>query len=163
MTPAKPFPVLFLCTGNSVRSIFGEFLLRQLGQGAFDTRSAGLHPRAAIHPCTLRVLREVYAIDASAARSKSLDVFRGQTFDFVITVCDQAQESCPIWPGRTVVAHWNFPDPASFQGNENETFAHFKKVADQIHRRAARMCSLPLVSWDREQRKHALQEIAGVE
>ena len=163
MTPAEPFTVLFLCTGNSARSILGEFLLRQLGQGAFDTRSAGSHPSGAVHPCTLRILREVYAIDPTTARSKSPDAFRGQPFDFVITVCDQAQESCPIWTGRTVVAHWGSRDPALFQGDEAEIFAHFKQVADQIHRRAARMCSLPLASWDWERRHQALREIAGVE
>lgn len=163
MNPTDPFTVLFLCTGNSARSIFGEFLLRQLGQGAFETYSAGSRPRGTVHPCTLRVLREVYAIEAAEARSKSVDAYQGRDFDFVITVCDQAQESCPIWPGRTVMAHWSSPDPAAFQGGEAETFGFFKTVASQIHRRAERMCSLPLRSWDRDQRQQGLQGIGDTE
>jgi arsenate reductase len=163
MSAIQPFTVLFLCTGNSARSIFGEFLLRQLGRDDFETHSAGSHPRGAVHPCTLRVLREVYAIDPSSARSKPVTGYQGRDFDFVITVCDQAQESCPIWPGRTLVAHWSSPDPAAFQGGEAETLAYFQKVAAQIHRRAERMCSLPLRTWDRERCRQGLQEIGELE
>src|SRR5271169_5256700 len=104
MTNIAPFKVLFLCTGNSARSVFGEFLLRQRGKGAFETYSAGADPSGEVNPYTIRVLRECYQIDATGARSKSVAGLLGKPFDFVITVCDHAREACPVWPACTVVA-----------------------------------------------------------
>jgi len=159
MNSIDPFKVLFLCTGNSSRSIMAEYLLRQRGKGAFETYSAGAHPKGAVNPYTLRVLQEVYQIDASSARSKSVDKFLGKPFDFVITVCDNARETCPIWPARTVVAHWSSPDPALFLGNDHDTFDYFTKVALQIKRRIDLLCNLPLVTLDHDRRERESKDI----
>jgi protein-tyrosine-phosphatase len=159
MNPKKPLRVLFLCTGNSARSVLGEFLLRHRGEGAFETHSAGSHPSGAVNPYTLRVLRECYRIDASGARSKSVEEFIGQPFDFVITVCDNARQTCPIWPARTVIAHWSMPDPALFQGSDQETFDFFAKVALQIKRRVDLLCALPLSTLNHDRRERASKDI----
>lgn len=159
MSTIDPFKVLFLCTGNSARSIFGEFLLRKKGKGAFETYSAGADPKGVVNPYTLRVLRECYQIDPTSARSKSVDEYKGQHFDFVITVCDHARESCPIWSARTVVAHWSSPDPAVFKGSDQETFDFFRAVASQIQRRVDLLCSLPIDGLDSDRRKRAARAI----
>ena len=109
--------VLFLCTGNSARSVIAEYLLRAKGRGRFEAFSAGAVPTGRVNPLALWVLKTHYLIDASAARSKSWDEFRAVKFDFVITVCDNARESCPIWPGQPVIAHWGSPDPAVVRGH----------------------------------------------
>lgn len=140
--PAKsPFQVLILCTGNSARSILGEYLLRAKGHGRFEVYSAGAKPTGRVHPLALRVLREKYGIDAGEARSKSWDEFRDVKFDFVITVCDHARETCPVWPGRPVVAHWGSPDPAAVEGTEEEKYGFFVQVALQLARRAELFCA----------------------
>ena len=139
----KTHQVLILCTGNSARSIFGEYLLRAKGKGRFDVRSAGAHPTGRVHPLALRVLRERYNLDATDARSKSWDEFKDVKFDFVITVCDSAKEACPIWPGQPVVAHWGSPDPAAVKGTEDEKFRLFVNVASQIARRVELFCAFP--------------------
>lgn len=159
MNPVEPLEALFLCTGNSSRSIMAEYLLRERGKGGFETFSAGAHPKGVVNPYTLRVLKEVYQIDASGARSKSVDEYLGRPFDFVITVCDNARETCPIWPARTVVAHWSSPDPALFQGNDHDTFDYFLKVALQIKRRVDLLCALPLIALDHDRRKRASMDI----
>src|SRR5215467_13974897 len=132
MTIIEKMRVLFLCTGNSARSIFGEYLLKRIGQGRFESYSAGVDPTGVVNPFALRVLHELYHIDAEAASSKSWEVFRDHDFDFVITVCDNARESCPIWPGQPIVAHWSSPDPAAVEGSEAEKYRAFKDVAFQI-------------------------------
>jgi Protein-tyrosine-phosphatase len=104
MTIRAPFKILFLCTGNSARSIFGEYLIRKLGKGRFKSYSAGADPRRRINPYALRVLQESFKIDASEARPKSWDVYKDVIFDFVITVCDHAKETCPVWPGQPITA-----------------------------------------------------------
>ena len=142
-TPKPPFKVLILCTGNSARSILGEYLLRQIGRGRFETFSAGSHPTGRVNPLAVRVLREKYNLDASAARSKSWDEFKGVKFDFVITVCDNAKEACPVWPGQPMVAHWGSPDPAAAEGTEEQKYWVFVQVASQIARRAELFCALP--------------------
>lgn len=149
--------VLILCTGNSARSIIAEYLLNARGAGRFQAFSAGAKPAGAVHPLALWVLRERYGIDASGARSKSWDEFRDAAFDFVITVCDNARESCPVWPGRPVVAHWSSPDPAALEGTERERKWLFVQVASQIARRIDLLCALP----DRELRKLQLERIAA--
>ena len=145
MNPSSkpPLKVLVLCTGNSARSILGEYLLRQIGRGRFETFSAGSHPTGRVNPLAVRVLREKYNLDASAARSKSADEFRGVKLDVVITVCDHAKEACPVWPGVPVLAHWGSPDPAAVEGTETEKYWAFVQVASQIARRAELFCALP--------------------
>ncbi len=139
----KTHQVLILCTGNSARSIFGEYLLRAKGKGRFAVRSAGSSPTGRVHPLALRVLRERYDLDASGARSKSWDEFKGEQIDFVITVCDSAREACPVWPGQPVVAHWGSPDPAAVKGTEEEQLRAFVNVASQIARRVELFCAFP--------------------
>ena len=133
--------MLILCTGNSARSIIGEYLLRALGRGRFETFSAGAQPAGRVNPLALRVLRERYGIEAAGARSKSWDEFRDVKFDFVITVCDKARESCPIWPGQPVVGHWGSPDPAAVEGPEEVRYRAFVNVASEIARRIELFCA----------------------
>jgi arsenate reductase (thioredoxin) len=109
MSNEVPFNILFLCTGNSARSIFGEYLIRRVAKHRFVSFSAGVKPKGQVHPMTVRILQEIYKIDASEARSKSCDEYRDVAFDFVITVCDHAQETCPVWPGQPIMAHWSSP------------------------------------------------------
>jgi len=163
MSTIAPFKVLFLCTGNSARSILAEFLLRKRGKGAFETYSAGANPRGEVNRHTLRVLREIYQIDAREARSKPIDEFIGKPFDFVITLCDQAREKWPKWPAHTVVSHWSSHDPAQFTGTEQETFDVFRKVALQIQRRIDLFCSLPLAGFDHDRRERASRAIGEKE
>ena len=139
----SPWRILVLCTGNSARSILGEYLLRHFGRGRFETFSAGSKPTGRVNPLAVRVLRETYGLDASAARSKSADEFRGQPLDVVITVCDHAREACPIWPGVPVLAHWSSPDPAGVEGTDEEKHRAFVQVAAQIARRAELLAALP--------------------
>jgi len=143
MSTASPKKVLILCTGNSARSIIAEYLLRAKGRGRFETYSAGALPTGRINPLALWVLKTKYLIDASDARSKSWDEFRAVNFDFVITVCDHARESCPVWPGQPVIAHWGSPDPAAVVGTEEEKQVAFINVASQINRRIELFCALP--------------------
>ena len=141
-TESQPRKVLFLCTGNSARSIFGEFLLRRAGEGRFEVHSAGASPTGKVNPFAIRILKDVYDIDASAARSKSWEEFGDTEFDFVITVCDNARDSCPIWPGHPAVLHWSLPDPAAAQGSDSEIYDTFKQVAAEIESRIERFISI---------------------
>lgn len=133
MTDRDPIRVLFVCTGNSARSVMAEALLRQHGGDAFDVYSAGTEPKS-INPLTLRVLAEA-GLDASWARSKSVDEFLGQSFDYVITVCDHARQSCPVFPGVHESLHWGYEDPAAAEGTEEERLAVFRKVFIQLGER----------------------------
>ena len=163
MNSQRTFKILFLCTGNSARSIFGEYLIRRLGPGRFESYSAGADPRPSVNPYALRVLRDAFKIDASAARTKSWDEYRDVVFDFVITVCDNAKERCPFWPGQPIIAHWPSPDPGEFQGNDRETYEHFWKVAQQLCRRIDLFCNLPIDKLDRLRLEHAMKEIGTKE
>lgn len=138
-----PYKVLVLCTGNSARSIIAERLLAQKGRGRFEAHSAGARPTGSVNPLALWVLKDRYGLDATDARSKSWDEFRGVAFDFVITVCDNAREACPVWPGHPVLAHWGSPDPAAAEGTEAERKWAFVQVASQIARRIDLLCALP--------------------
>ena len=133
MTEPEPIRVLFVCTGNSARSVMAEALLRQHGGDAFEVHSAGTEPKG-INPLTLRVLAEA-GIDASWARSKSVDEFRGQSFDYVVTVCDQARQVCPVFPGVHESLHWGYEDPAAAEGSDEERLAVFRKVFIQLGER----------------------------
>jgi arsenate reductase (thioredoxin) len=134
--------VLFLCTGNSARSILGEYLLRAKDPERFETYSAGAHPKGQVHLLALRLLREVYGINAEDARSKSWEEFLGVDFDWVITVCDNAKESCPVFPGRPNSLHWGLPDPADFEGPEEEHYALFQEVGEDLDCRIGLFCDL---------------------
>jgi len=122
--------VLILCTGNSARSQMAEGLLRHDGGGSFEVNSAGTKP-SQVRPEAITAMREI-GIDISGHHSKPVDEFAGQAFDYVITVCDNAKESCPVFPGRTKRLHWSFEDPAAAGGNEAERLAVFRRVRDEI-------------------------------
>ena len=125
-SPGRPITVLVVCTGNSARSLMAEALLRQHGGAAFEVHSAGTEPKG-INPLTERVLDEA-GIDHSWARSKSVTEFLGQTFDYVITVCDQARQVCPVFPGVHETLHWGYEDPAAVEGTEDERLAAFRST-----------------------------------
>lgn len=122
--------VLILCTGNSARSQMAEGLLRHDAGGRFEVASAGTKP-SSVRPEAIAVMHEI-GVDISGQRSKSVDEFADQTFDFVLTVCDNARETCPIFPGHASRFHQNFEDPASVQGSEEARLAVFRRVRDQI-------------------------------
>lgn len=127
--------VLFLCTGNSARSILAEAVLARLGPPRFRSHSAGSHPKAAPHPMTLETLSRL-GYETRGLRSKSWDEFAvpgSPKLDLIFTVCDNAAgEACPIWPGRPITAHWGVADPASFQGSPAETSAFFERIHDEL-------------------------------
>ena len=148
MTNGK-FDLLFLCTGNSARSILGEYLLKRIDSHRFNSVSAGANPTGHVNPLVQRVLSEKFKIPTDEARSKSWMEFKGFHFDFVITVCDNAKESCPIWPGQPIIAHWASPDPAEFTGTDEEKMHKIYEVALQIRRRIELFTSLPLEKMDR--------------
>lgn len=125
--------VLILCTGNSARSQMAEGLLRHDGGQAFEVLSAGVEP-SRVRPQAIEAMREI-GIDISSQRSKSVDEFAGQAFDYVITVCDNARESCPVFPAATVRLHWSFDDPAAALGDETARLAVFRRVRDEIRSR----------------------------
>ena len=143
--------VLFLCTGNSARSIMAEVLLNALGGDRFRAYSAGSHPKGRVHPLTLETLsRQGY--DVTGVRSKGWDEFArpdGPHIDFVITLCDEAAaEACPVFPGRPVGAHWSTPDPAAVQGSAEAERRAFQDALAEIRRRVQRFTSLPFDSLD---------------
>jgi len=136
--------ILFLCTGNSARSIFAEYLTKKIGRDRFEAYSAGSQPAGAVNPFAIRVLQEQYGIDTRDARSKSWDEFKDTPFDIIITVCDRARESCPIFPGQPIVAHWSIPDPALATRIDEQKLRQFKETARQIQRRIELLCSFPI-------------------
>ena len=149
MNPKKTrFTILFLCTGNSARSIFAEYLLKKIAPVRFETYSAGASPKPPPHPLALEILREDFKIDASDACSKSWDEFKEIPFDFVVTLCDNARETCPVWPGRPILSHWGSPDPAAVEGSDAEKRRAFWQVAQQIRRRLELLASLPFDKLD---------------
>ena len=158
---AKKFKILFLCTGNSARSILAEYFLRRLDPVHFETSSAGASPKGHVNPLVLEILRDHFHIDAGDARSKSWEEFRDVAFDFVITVCDKARESCPVWPGQPIIAHWGSEDPDAVEGGEDARRQAVKKVAVEIYRRLGLFTSLPLASLDRLRLEAATREIGS--
>ena len=125
--------LLVLCTGNSARSQMGEGLFRHEGRGAYEVASAGTKP-SHVRPEAIAVMKEL-GIDISGHRSKSVNEFEGQSFDYVVTVCDNAHDNCPVFPAGTDRIHWSFEDPAAVQGGEQERLAAFRRIRDQIHER----------------------------
>ncbi len=126
--------VLFLCTGNSCRSQMAEGWLRHLGGDRFEAFSAGAKPTGDVHPLAVRAMAEV-GVDISQHCSKSIDEFAGQSFDLLVTVCDNARESCPMYGGAKRQVHWGFDDPAHATGPEEEKMAVFRRVRDEIGKR----------------------------
>lgn len=149
---SKTWQVLFVCTGNSARSILAEGLMNHLGGGRFVAHSAGSSPRGTVHPQALATLRALGIADAGY-RSKGWGEFASADaprLDFVFTVCDSAAgEACPVWPGQPMTAHWGMPDPAAFQGSEAETARVFMDAAVTLKRRIELMMALPLDSLQR--------------
>jgi len=147
----KPLNVLFLCTGNSARSIMAEVILNRVGQGKFRASSAGSHPKGRVHPYALDLLRKLN-YDVSGLRSKSWLEFSGSNspkLDFVFTVCDDAAaEVCPVWPGQPMTAHWGVPDPAAATGNEAEVRFAFADTVRMLTNRINIFVSLPLDKLD---------------
>jgi arsenate reductase (thioredoxin) len=159
MSKGAAYEVLFLCTGNSARSIFAEYLLRRKGRDRFEVFSAGAEPTGRVNPLALKVLRDNYGIDADDARSKSWEEFKNVQFDFVITVCDIARETCPVWPGQPIIAHWGLPDPALAEGSDEEKLRQFQRAAQTLDYRIGLFCSLPLEKLDRLKLEKATNEI----
>ena len=154
--------VLFLCTGNSARSIMAEAALNFYSMGRFRAYSAGSHPAGAVNPLTLDTLR-IARINTEGLRSKSWDEFSvpgAPKLDFVFTVCDNAAgEVCPVWPGQPMTAHWGFPDPAAFEGSDTEKRAFFQEIFRQIRTRIELFISLPMDSLDRLSLQRKLDEM----
>ena len=146
------YNVLFLCTGNSARSIIAEAILNREGRGKFKAFSAGSHPKGNVNPRTLDLLRK-FNYDVSTLRSKSWDEFAqagAPELDFVFTVCDNAAgESCPLWPGQPITAHWGIPDPAAAEGSEAAIALAFKDAYRMLNRRIDLLLALPIEKLDR--------------
>jgi len=147
----KVYNVLFLCTGNSARSVMAEAILNRAGQGKFKAYSAGSQPKGRIHPYTLDLLRNLH-YDVSGLRSKSWLEFAqpdSPRLDFVFTVCDNAAgETCPVWPGQPMTAHWGIPDPAAAEGSEAEIRYAFTDALRMLTNRINIFVSLPLAKLD---------------
>ncbi len=167
MNPDKTFNVLFLCTGNSARSVMAEAWLNFAGRGRFKAFSAGSMPTGKVNPHTLDVLKIAGVPMKEAPRSKSWSEFAAPgapEMDFVITVCDSAAgEVCPIWPGQPMNAHWGFVDPAAVTGSDIEKQAAFLDVFRQIRARIDIFINLPMASLDRLALKKHLDDIGRVE
>ena len=159
---SRPYDALFLCTGNSARSILAEAILDRLGEGRIRAHSAGSHPQGRVHPVALELLAE-RGHDVSGLRSKSWSEFEGPDaprLDFVFTVCDAAaNEACPAWPGRPMTAHWGVPDPAAFEGPADAQRRVFGRTYMALHRRIELFLSLPIASLDRLALTARLEEI----
>ena len=158
----KPLNVLFLCTGNSARSIFAEALVNYYGKGRFRGYSAGSHPKGEVHPTVLDLIRR-FDLPGDGLRSKSWDEFArpcAPKMDFVFTVCDKAAaEACPVWPGQPMAAHWGVPDPVVVSGDDHEKIMAFRKAFRELENRIKIFVSLPFESLDTMKLQQALNEI----
>jgi len=166
--PEKIYNVLFLCTGNSARSIIAEALIRRWGRGKFRGFSAGSRPRGEVHPMALEILTR-YELPLEGLRSKSWDEFASigpgaPAMDFVFTVCDNAAgEVCPVWPGRPITAHWPIPDPAVATANEAEQGQAFRQALTLLENRIKIFTSLPMAALDRMTLQKKLDGIGHLE
>jgi arsenate reductase (thioredoxin) len=161
----RPFNVLFLCTGNSARSILAESLINHWGRGKFAGFSAGSSPKGKVHPIALELLRHM-KMPAEGMRSKSWDEFAkpgAPSLDFVFTVCDNAAgEMCPVWPGQPMTAHWGVEDPAAIEGSEAEQWLAFRRAFHELKSRIKIFTSLPVRSLDRMKLQERLHEIGRI-
>jgi arsenate reductase len=164
--PDRVYNVLFLCTGNSARSILGEALMNQVGQERFRAFSAGSTPKGAVHPLTLQTLSKA-GIPIDGLRSKAWDEFAAPDapkMDFVFTVCDNAAgEACPVWPGQPMTAHWGIEDPAAVDGSDFKKQAAFEDALRYLRNRITAFMSLPLTSIDRMALTSKLQDIGAMD
>ena len=155
--------VLFLCTGNSARSIVAEQLLNRAGGGRFRAFSAGSHPRGRVHPLALDLLQEL-RLPVDGLRSKSWDEFAAPgapVLDLVVTVCDQAAaEACPLWPGAPITLHWSIPDPTAVEGPDMAQREAFRQLHRELESRIQALAGLPVESLDREQLQEKLAALA---
>jgi len=162
---SEPYNVLFLCTGNSARSIMAEAILNKVGAGKFRAYSAGSQPKGHLHPETIRLLQSL-GYDASDFRSKSWHEFAkpgASSLDFVFTVCDNAAgETCPIWPGQPMTAHWGVPDPAEAKGTDAEIALALKDAYRMLNQRIGIFAALPIRSLDRLSLQKRLKEIGDM-
>ena len=160
MTAARPYNVLFLCTGNSARSILGEAILNRIGQGRFAAYSAGSVPKGSVNPHAIALLERL-GHPTEGLRSKSWDEFAtAPEMDFVFTVCgDAANEVCPIWPGRPMTAHWGVADPAAVAGSDAQIAGAFRTAYLILRRRIELFVSLPVQALDRLSLKTHLERI----
>ncbi|HEX4917284.1 MAG TPA: arsenate reductase ArsC [Limnobacter sp.] len=158
----KVFNVLFICTGNSARSILAEAILNQLGHGQFKAYSAGSHPAGQLNPYTLEILKR-WDMPIEGLRSKRWDEFAAPgapAMDFVFTVCDQAAgEVCPVWPGQPILAHWGAPDPAKAKGDHDHVLQEFRNVGLLLRKRIELMLALPIHKLEKLSLQHELQHI----
>ncbi len=158
----RPYNVLFLCTGNSARSIMAEVILRQWGRDRFQAFSAGSHPRGEIHPAALEILKRLHH-STDGLRSKNWNEFAqpdSPPLDFVFTVCDRAAgEICPLWPGQPMTAHWGLEDPAAFEGPADKQRELFRRVYLELDSRIKIFTSLPLGKLDRLSLQKQLDQI----
>jgi len=159
---AEPFNVLFLCTGNSARSILGEVLMNADGEGRFRGYSAGSFPKGVVNPFAIAMLKEV-GLGTEGLRSKSWDEFAAAgapKMDFIFTVCDQAAgEVCPVWPGQPVTAHWGMPDPAAVEGSDGAKMQAFRDTYRMLKNRIDIFAALPFDKLDRLKLKARLDDI----
>jgi arsenate reductase (thioredoxin) len=160
----RPYHVLFLCTGNSARSIMAEAILNKVGAGKFRAHSAGSQPKGSLHPETLRLLRSL-GYNIFDFRSKSWAEFiKEPQFDFVFTVCDNAaEEVCPVWPGQPMTAHWGIPDPAVATGTPAEISLAFNDAYRLLNQRISTFTALPLSSLDKLSLQNRLRDIGHME
>ena len=157
----KVYNVLFLCTGNSARSIIGEVLMNHLGQGRFKAYSAGSHPAGKVNPFAIETMRNT-SLPVEGLRSKSWDEFAlpgAPQLDFIFTVFDDAGEVCPTWPGKPMTARWGIEDPATVDGTDQEKRAAFQKAAKMLRRRIKLFLALPLNKIDAMSMQAKLEEI----
>jgi arsenate reductase (thioredoxin) len=164
--PERPYNVLFLCTGNSARSIMAEAILNRLGAGKFRAYSAGSQPKGGVNPNTIQILQKL-GYDATQARSKSWNEFvrpSAPQFDFIFTVCDDAAgEACPVWPGKPMTAHWGIRDPAAVAGSPLEVAAAFQEAYGLLVKRIELLAALPFRSLDELALSARLREIGRIE
>ena len=157
-----PIGILFLCTGNSARSIIAEAIANREGQGRFKAYSAGSHPKGEVHPNTIELLKRMN-YDTSFARSKDWEEFTAPDaprLDFIFTVCDNAaNEACPVWPGQPLTAHWGVPDPAAATGTDAEIHLAFANTYRMLNNRISIFASLPLTGLDRPTLQKRLDDI----
>ena len=156
----RPHTVLFLCTGNSARSQMAEALMNRKAQGRFEASSAGSHPASRVNPFAIEALRAV-GIDWTGHEPRGFDSLLGRKFDFVITVCDNAKEACPVLPGHPVHAHWGMEDPAGVEGTDSEIRAAFVSARTLLSRRIDLMLALPIEKLKRVTLGKRLEEIAA--
>ena len=162
MTAQRPYNVLFLCTGNSARSILAESLLIHWGRGRFNAYSAGSFPKGQVHPLALDLLRRM-KLPTEGFRSKSWDEFAAPAappLDFIFTVCDNAAgEVCPVWPGKPTTAHWGIADPAAVEGSDTDTAIAFRKALKELETRIKLFTELPIASLDQPTLREQLRAI----